>query len=135
MSITTARPRTTAKCSRTERKAKRASVSPSLDPLGELRAVGGVAHGGGRDKGDLGDAARRSQLQHPADGLECALDRVRGEHAGAREAAREPGMVLEVVDDGEVAVVAPLRDEAADGVRADVDRGEAVSHPHRAAAG
>ena len=93
----------------------------------EPRAVLRLPHGRRGHGGDAAHAAALAHLAHPGESLDRALHRGVVETAGAGEPRRQPGLVLQLVDDGEAGGGVVFRDEQADRVRADVDGRDALA--------
>ena len=72
-------------------------------------------------------AAPLADLTHAAQGLDGAVHRRVVEAPGAGQSRGQSRLVLQFVDDGEAGGGVVLGDEEADGVGADVDRGDALA--------
>src|SRR5690606_38623543 len=99
----------------------------AADALGEGLAVARETHGGGGDGGEAGDAAALGDALHAAQRLEGAFHRLGVEGASGGDAGGEARLVLHLVDDVETAGGIPLGHQQPDGVRADVNRAEALA--------
>ena len=106
-----------------------------LDLLDEVAAVGGLAHGAGRDGGDAGHALALGQGAEGGQRAHAGVDRLRRQAPLAERAAAEPHHFLGAVEHAEAAVRLHLGHDHVDGVAADVDSCDshvrACSHLHR----
>ena len=88
----------------------------------EFRAIGGLPHGGRGDGEDVGAVPAAQGRAEAAKGGQGGLDPLRGEAAGRRQVAAEPGERL-FVEDGPDRPALQAIDDETNGVGPDVDDG------------
>jgi hypothetical protein len=97
----------------------------AAQPPDECRAVHRLAHRAGRDRADAFHPPGAREPRERLHGLRRELHRLVREPPRAERPPAEPDHLLHPVDDGDAAVGLDVGDHHVDGVRADVDRGQA----------
>ena len=92
----------------------------------ERGGVGRIAHGTRRHRFDARGANLPGERHHVADGVDGSAHATIAELAGLIETRPQPRMGAHLVHDADAAVGRDVRDDLSNGVRADVDGGDAL---------
>ena len=111
-----------------------AQVGRLANHLEERGRVGCIAHGTRRHRFDARRADLPGERHHVADGVDGGAHATIAELAGLVETGPQPRMSAHLVHDPDAAVGRDVRDDLSNGVRADVDGGDALGARLAAAA-